>query len=287
MKAIELLKFGQEALRVSEIYEWDYDSRALLEWAAGITRTDLLLEPNMEVAEDKASLYKEYIGKRAMHEPLQYLMGECEFMGLPFEVNPSVLIPRQDTEVLVEWILDRERINWKQQLHILDVCTGSGCIAISLDILWKENGYSPLKTEALDISTKALETARKNNIKNNASVSFHHSNMFENITEKYDIIVSNPPYIPTKVVDGLMEEVVGHEPRLALDGMEDGLHFYRILAEEGKNHLVHGGRLYLEIGHDQGESVPALLKVHGFHNIEVKKDLAGNDRCVVAIFQKS
>lgn len=287
MKARDLLTFGQEALKESGIYEWDYDSRALLEWTCHISRTDLILEPDLSVSEELSSRYKTYIEKRASHEPLQYLMGECEFMGLPFYVDPSVLIPRQDTEVLVEWILDREKIHWQKEMQWLDVCTGSGCIAISLDVLWKENGYRPLQMSALDISADALNIAEKNNEANQANVLFLQSNMFENIKEQFDLIVSNPPYIPSKVVDELMEEVVGHEPRLALDGMEDGLHFYRILAKEGKKHLKEGGRLYLEIGHDQGVSVPDLLKEEGFSDIEVKKDLAGNDRCVVAIFHKS
>lgn len=287
MKARDLLTFGQERLKESEIYEWDYDSRVLLEWVCHISRTDLILEPNLSVSDELSSIYKSYIEKRASHEPLQYLMGECEFMGLPFYVNPSVLIPRQDTEVLVEWILDREKIHWQKEMKWLDVCTGSGCIAISLDVLWKENGYRPLHMNALDISPDALKTAQKNNNANQANVFFLQSNMFENVKEQFDLIVSNPPYIPSKVVDELMEEVVGHEPRLALDGMEDGLYFYRLLAKEGKKYLKEGGRLYLEIGHDQGVSVPDLLKAEGFSDIEVKKDLAGNDRCVVAIFHKS
>lgn len=287
MRAKDLLTFGQETLKLAGIYEWNYDSRALLEWVCHISRTDLLLEPDLNVSDEKALEYKSYIERRACHEPLQYLMGECEFMGLPFKVNPSVLIPRQDTEVLIEWIIDREKMNWQKFVKVLDVCTGSGCIAISLDVLWRENGYKPLKVDALDISKEALEVSRKNNELNHGNVSFFESNMFENVHDEYDIIVSNPPYIPTKVVDELMEEVVGHEPRLALDGMEDGLCFYKILAREGKKHLKDGGRLYLEIGHDQGESVPALLKEEGFMNMEVRKDLAGNDRCVVAIFQKS
>lgn len=287
MRARDLLTFGQEALKLTGIYEWDYDSRALLEWQCGITRTDLLLEPERTISEEQALAYKALIERRANHEPLQYIMGECEFMGLPFLVSEDVLIPRQDTEVLIEWILERERKEQKDSVNLLDVCTGSGCIAISLDILWKQYCNSSLQVSALDVSEKALCIAKKNKEKNDATVYFYHSDMFSQVTEQYDIVVSNPPYIPTKVVDELMEEVVGHEPRLALDGMEDGLHFYRILASEGKKHLKKGGRLYLEIGHDQGVTVPALLKEEGFQGIEVKKDLAGNDRCVVAIFQKS
>lgn len=287
MRARDLLTFGQEALKLTGIYEWDYDSRALLEWQCGVTRTDLLLEPERTISEEQALAYKALIERRANHEPLQYIMGECEFMGLPFLVSEDVLIPRQDTEVLIEWILEREKEEQKDSVTLLDVCTGSGCIAISLDVLWKQYCSSSLQVSALDVSEKALCIAEKNREKNGAAVHFYHSDMFSQVTDQYDIVVSNPPYIPTKVVDELMEEVVGHEPRLALDGMEDGLHFYRILATEGKKHLKEGGRLYLEIGHDQGMTVPALLKEEGFQGIEVKKDLAGNDRCVVAIFQKS
>ena len=285
VKTSELLQYGADVLKEAEIADWNYDSRVLLEWICQFSRMDLILYPSMEVEDGKVLEYKAYIKRRAEHEPLQYLMGEWEFMGLPFQVNPSVLIPRQDTEVLIEWILEREsREGNLSSKNILDVCTGSGCIAISLDVLWREKNLSPWKVEALDISTEALRTARANNELNHGRVLFHESNMFEHIEETYDVIVSNPPYIPTKVVDGLMAEVVRHEPRLALDGMEDGLHFYRILAHEGRQHLKPGGRLYLEIGHDQGQTVPEILEKEGFTEIEVRKDLAGLDRCVRAVF---
>ncbi len=290
VKASELLTYGADILKKANIPDWDYDSRFLLDWVCQVSRMDLLLDPYVMVEEEKSLQYRQYIEKRACHEPLQYLIGEWEFMGLPFKVNPSVLIPRQDTECLVEWILSRERNNMGEDefdhapIKILDVCTGSGCIAISLDCLWKEFCHSEKKVEALDISKEALKTASDNNELNHAQVMFRESNMFDNVKDKYDIIVSNPPYIPTQVVDGLMAEVVQNEPRLALDGKEDGLHFYRILAEKGRDYLKPGGRIYLEIGHDQGESVPKLLKESGFTLIEVRKDLAGHDRCIRAVF---
>lgn len=271
-----LLQYGREALQKENIMDWEYDSRILLEWVCDLSRMDFIMEPNRNVSEEKASVYQELIAKRASHEPLQYLMGECEFMGLPFFVNPNVLIPRQDTEVLVEWILEREK---EEGLKLLDVCAGSGCIGISLAALGHD-----MKVESLDISEGALLTAKKNAERNNVNINFFKSNMFENVEKTYDVIVSNPPYIPSAVVDGLMEEVRDHEPRLALDGEEDGLSFYRILAKESKKYLVPGGRLYLEIGHDQGQSVPELLREAGFMEIEVKKDLAGNDRAVAAVF---
>ena len=276
-KAAELLKYGQEQLKNAGIFDWDYDSRTLLKWICHISRMDLLINPDLMVKEDTARCYRKYIEKRAAHQPLQYLMGECEFMGLPFWVNPHVLIPRQDTETLVEWILEREK---KQTgLHILDVCTGSGCIAVSLAAL----GNHPY-VDAVDLSFNALSTAKKNAERNQVQVSFEQSDMFSQVKGIYDIIVSNPPYIPTEVMKELMPEVREHEPEMALDGKEDGLFFYRILARESRRHFKGKGRLYLEIGYDQGESVPALLQEAGFEEIEVKKDLAGNDRAVAAVF---
>jgi len=288
-KAYDLYKKGSDILKKADIPDWDYDSRAILEWVCGITRMDLLLEPDKKVKEEEKARYFSYINKRASHEPLQYLLGEWEFMGLPFKVNPSVLIPRQDTECLIEWILEQEMKSYsvlkeEREAVLLDVCTGSGCIAISLDIFLREQNQQSIRVEALDVSKEALETAKENNIMNHSEVVFFESNMFDNVENRYDIIVSNPPYIPSKVVDGLMAEVVRFEPRIALDGMEDGLHFYRILAKEGKNHLKTGGRLYLEIGHDQGISVPEILQKEGYDQVEVRKDLVGNNRCVRAVF---
>ena len=288
-QAMDLYKKGTAILADSKVPDWEYDARVLLEWTCGINRMDLILEPDKKIEDENGERFLSYIRKRAMHEPLQYLIGEWEFMGLPFKVNPSVLIPRQDTEVLIEWILEKERADslkdqGLKELHILDVCTGSGCIAISLDCLLKEQGNFIIHTEALDISEDALKTAQENNCLNQGSVQFMKSNMFQQVESTYDVIVSNPPYIPSTVVDGLMAEVVRFEPRIALDGMEDGLHFYRILAKEGKHHLKKGGRLYLEIGHDQGESVPGILRAEGFTQIEVRKDLAGHDRCIRAVF---
>lgn len=271
-----LLQYGRDELKKENIADWEYDSRILLEWVCNLSRMDFFMEPDKSVSEENVCIYKEMIAKRASHEPLQYLMGECEFMGLPFFVNPDVLIPRQDTEVLVEWILEREK---EEGLKLLDVCAGSGCVGISLAALGHD-----MEVESLDISEKALATARKNAERNQVKIHYFHSNMFENVEKNYDVIVSNPPYIPSAVVDGLMKEVREHEPRLALDGEEDGLFFYRILARESKEYLVPGGRLYLEIGHDQGQSVPELLSEAGFTQIEVRKDLAGNDRAIAAVF---
>lgn len=300
-KMSALLEEGRNRLKNAEIPDWDYDSRELLLWICNLTRMDFLMEPERLIDRKTAARYREYIQKRESHIPLQYLMGECEFMGLPFFVNENVLIPRQDTEVLIEWILERENGNRKGEKEhtykLLDVCTGSGCIAVSLAAflynrqklsITKKSIKKAIHIDALDISEPALIVAEKNAERNRVSqqpaIRFFQSNMFQNVEEQYDVIVSNPPYIPSAVVDGLMEEVKDHEPRIALDGTEDGLFFYRILAKESKNYLKPGGRLYLEIGHDQGVSVPRLLTEAGFIRIEVKKDLAGCDRAVAAVF---
>jgi release factor glutamine methyltransferase len=277
----DLLKTGQKRLKEADIPDAEYDSRELLFWVFQIDRMEYLMHPDRMVEKEQREQYLSYIEKRAEHMPLQYLMGECEFMGLPFTVNRHVLIPRQDTEVLVEWILEQEK---DQGVRILDMCTGSGCIAISLaKLLSPEHPVC-----ALDLSREALlvaeENAKKNFGENAASkVHFFQSDMFEKVEGAFDVIVSNPPYIPSEVVDGLSEEVRDHEPRLALDGTGDGLFFYRILAKEAMGHLLPGGRLYLEIGHDQGETVPELLAEAGFTQIEVRKDLAGHDRDVRAV----
>ena len=205
-------------------------------------------------------------------------------MGLEFFVDERVLIPRQDTEDLVELVL-KEHLEKKKK--ILDMCTGSGCIAISLA---KFGGYS--QVTAVDISEGALEVTGENARRLIPAVSFDRiqSNLYENeeeirkkAPEGYDVIVSNPPYIPTKVIEGLQPEVRDFEPKLALDGTEDGLYFYRILAQGELWFLKKGGSLYLEIGHDQGEAVSGLLKEAGYTKIRVVKDTPGLNRIVTAI----
>ncbi len=228
--------------------------------------------PFGEEEEKKVNSYFEAIQKRSEKIPLQYITGEQNFCGLDFYVNENVLIPRLDTEVLVEKILEYEEPGQR----VMDMCTGSGCIAITLQ---KLGGFQVM---AVDISEEALTLARKNAQRNQAQVTFFQSNMFEQLsnTSKVDVIVSNPPYIESKVVDELDDEVKKYEPRLALDGMEDGLHFYRILAREGKRFLNEGGRLYVEIGFDQAEAVKEIFGAQGFLDIQVYKDLAGLDRVV-------
>lgn len=275
----EVYTEGKNRLQKAGVQSYEFDARQLLFFVFSIDANQYLLNQSMPLSEEeekKVNSYFEAIQKRSEKIPLQYITGEQNFCGLDFYVNENVLIPRLDTEVLVEKILEYEEPGQR----VMDMCTGSGCIAITLQ---KLGGFQVM---AVDISEKALTLARKNAQRNQAQVTFFQSNMFEQLsnTSKVDVIVSNPPYIESKVVDELDDEVKKYEPRLALDGMEDGLHFYRILAREGKRFLNEGGRLYVEIGFDQAEAVKEIFGAQGFLDIQVYKDLAGLDR-VVAMHQ--
>lgn len=271
----EIYTEGKNRLQKAGVQSYEFDARQLLFFAFSIDANQYLLNQSMPLSreeEKKVNSYFEAIQKRSEKIPLQYITGEQNFCGLDFYVNENVLIPRLDTEVLVEKILEYEEPGQR----VMDMCTGSGCIAITLQ---KLGGFQVM---AVDISDEALTLARKNAQRNQAQVTFFQSNMFEQLsnTSKVDVIVSNPPYIESKVVDELDDEVKKYEPRLALDGMEDGLHFYRILAREGKRFLNEGGRLYVEIGFDQAEAVKEIFGAQGFLDIQVYKDLAGLDRVV-------
>ena len=271
----EVYTEGKNRLQKAGVQSYEFDARQLLFFVFSIDANQYLLNQSMpfgEEEEKKVNSYFEAIQKRSEKIPLQYITGEQNFCGLDFYVNENVLIPRLDTEILVEKILECEEPGQR----VMDMCTGSGCIAITLQ---KLGGFQVM---AVDISEEALTLARKNAQRNQAQVTFFQSNMFEQLsnTSKVDVIVSNPPYIESKVVDELDDEVKKYEPRLALDGMEDGLHFYRILAREGKRFLNEGGRLYVEIGFDQAEAVKEIFGAQGFLDIQVYKDLAGLDRVV-------
>lgn len=271
----EVYTEGKNRLQKAGVQSYEFDARQLLFFVFSIDANQYLLNQSMpfgEEEEKKVNSYFEAIQKRSEKIPLQYITGEQNFCGLDFYVNENVLIPRLDTEILVEKILEYEESGQR----VMDMCTGSGCIAITLQ---KLGGFQVM---AVDISEEALTLARKNAQRNQAQVTFFQSNMFEQLsnTSKVDVIVSNPPYIESKVVDELDDEVKKYEPRLALDGMEDGLHFYRILAREGKRFLNEGGRLYVEIGFDQAEAVKEIFGAQGFLDIQVYKDLAGLDRVV-------
>lgn len=261
-------------LKNAEIIENEIDSWLLAEDFLGVSRQDIFLEPNQSVSEEMAQKYSDMVEKRAAHIPLQHITGHQQFMDFDFIVNKNVLIPRPETELLVEQVVGFVK---DCPAKVLDMCTGSGCIAISVDKMCHK-----AEVTAVDISEKALKVAEENNLKNQSKVTFVKSDLFENIKEKYDVIISNPPYIPTGDIDTLMEEVRDHEPHLALDGSNDGLKFYRKICKQSADYLKEKGKIFLEIGYNQGETVLNLLKENGFINIKVLKDLSGNDRMVIA-----
>ena len=279
-----LVREAAERLSRCGIEEAALDARLLLEYAAGITAQDYMLDPFRELTEEKVLAYREAVEKRAARIPLQHITGVQEFMGYPFKVNEHVLIPRQDTETVVECALEK----LERGMEVLDLCTGSGCIAASLYLIGRKQGKisSESRFDAADISEEALETARENCQTLGAQVRLIHSDLFERIEGSYDMIVSNPPYIRRDVIEELQAEVRLHDPYIALDGHEDGLHFYRRIAAGAGSYLKQGGWLILEIGHDQREEVSRLLREAGFTCVQGKKDLAGLDRVVMGMYNK-
>lgn len=268
----ELLGQAQALLRQSGINDADIDAWYLLEYVFGIKRAQYYLLSNEQAPEEAAREYLKLAKKRAMHIPLQYITGTQEFMGLVFEVNEDVLIPRQDTELLVEEVL-----KVSDGKEVLDMCCGSGCIIISLAKLGRLK-----KAAAADISEKALAVAKKNAARHQVNVEFINSDLFGSVKGSYDIIVSNPPYIPTSDIEKLMPEVKEYEPRLALDGMVDGLEFYRRIVDDSRKHLNRDGYIFFEIGYNQAEAVSQILSDAGFCDITVRKDLSRHDRIVSA-----
>lgn len=278
----ELYRAGKKILEQADIGEAALDARLLLESVCRTNRNDLLVHGDREVEPEKEKKYLAFIEKRASHMPLQYITGVQEFMGLEFTVNEKVLIPRQDTEILVEEVL--------RDLHdgsrILDMCTGSGCILISL--LHYSNDC---QGTGADISGDALCVARENAArilackKDDTVARFVESDLFEQVEGRFDILISNPPYIRSAVIPELAEEVRGHEPILALDGAEDGLLFYRRIIKQGKEHLCGGGRLFFEIGYDQGVAVKGMMEEAGYVDVRIVKDFSGLDRVVYGRYE--
>ena len=281
----KLLAQATDRLIMAGVTDAQLDAWYLLEDTFGISRADYFLKKR-ECPELIPGCWEDRLKLRCDRMPLAYVLGYTEFMGLRFHVEPGVLVPRQDTETLVEWVLKAEgEANAEisaRTLSLLDMCTGSGCIGLSLA---KLGGYSVTLS---DLSPRAIHVSRINRggLDLEEQVEICHGDLFDALPEgkRFDVIVSNPPYIETAVIEDLQEEVRDHEPRMALDGMEDGLFFYRKLAKEAPQWLTPGGRIYLEIGYDQGESVPALLQAAGFVDVTVKKDLAGNDRVVRGVY---
>lgn len=277
----DLLREGAEILSRAQVPDGELDARRLLLEAFHMDQVHFLMERMKPAEEPEArNAYRQMIRRRAEREPLQYILGCQEFMGLEFEVNRHVLIPRQDTETLVELVLKEQQDKRKT---VVDLCTGSGCIAISLAAI---GGYASVT--ATDLSPEALQVAERNAGRLlegwHSRFTLRQGDLFDALEPgaRYDILVSNPPYIPEDVIGGLQPEVRDYEPILALNGSADGLEFYRRIAEEGKQWLNPGGAVYLEIGFDQGKAVSSLLRNHDFQNIEVFKDLPGHDRAVRA-----
>ena len=268
----KLLQTAREILKQQKIADADVDAWYLLANVFNMKRTDLLLHGEEPASEEGSNRYIEFVRQRAGHIPLQHLTGSQEFMGLEFDVTEDVLIPRQDTEVLVEEVL-----KICSDKKVLDMCTGSGCIIISLSKLAKLQ-----KATGVDLSVKALMIAKKNANKHMVEIEFLQSDLFDLVEESYDVIVSNPPYIPTGEIESLMPEVKLHEPLTALDGSADGLLFYRKITSASRIHLNKGGFLFFEIGHNQGEEVKQILQEEGFTEVTIKKDLSKRDRVVFA-----
>ncbi len=310
MNIRDALKRGCEVLDGAGSESPRLDAQVLLLAVLREERTVLVSHPERELASQEEQLYKQYISERALGKPVSYITGVKEFMGLEFAVNEAVLIPRPETELLVEEaVKELEAISREAEAvpRVLDLCTGSGAIAVSI-----KHFVPKAEVTATDLSEEALKVARENAERlTEGGIRFLQGDLFEALSVRcadsspgggarlaspsgrgvtegdgegrfFNLIVSNPPYIPAGVIDGLMPDVKDFEPRLALDGGTDGLDIYRRLIPQAAEHLAPGGVLLLEIGFDQGETVPDLCRQAGLGNIAVLKDLAGLDRVVRA-----
>lgn len=271
MQYQEIYRQGMTALEKAGIAEAALDARLLLEEVCGTDRTTLYAHGEKELTEAEKTQYMQWIQDRADRVPLQHILGKTEFMGLDFLVNEHVLCPRPDTEVLVEEVLK----HLHDGMRILDIGTGSGCILLSL--LHYSNDCQGV---GADISKEALQIARENGRRLGEQADFIESDLFEKVEGKFEIIVSNPPYIRRDELAGLMPEVRDHEPGKALDGGVDGLFFYREITKKAKEHLPGGGMLFYEIGCEQGPAVKKIMEDSGFREVEIVKDFSGLDRVV-------
>ena len=267
----EAVEFGTKCLTDAGVPDAALDAWYLLQMVCKIERSYYYVHGEEDITQDAQKEYEIAVQKRAEHIPLQYIIGEQEFMGLRFKVNSNVLIPRQDTETLVEQVLKIV----KPGMKVLDLCTGSGRVLISV-----LKNAPELTGMGSDISKTALLVAKENAKLHEVDAEWVRSDLFDNITETFDVIMANPPYIPTGEILSLMPEVRDFEPENALDGGADGLDFYRKIAGQVKDYLNPGGYVYMEIGYDQGEAVSELMRNAGFTEVEVIKDLARNDRVV-------
>lgn len=271
MNYTEAFLMGMQRLKEAQLEEAQLDARLLLEEICGTDHNTLLCHGDREVSEKEEEQYRKTIEQRAQHVPLQHILGYQDFMGLRFHVNEHVLIPRQDTEILVE-----EAMRYLHDgMRILDLCTGSGCILLSL--LHYSNDC---EGTGVDISKEALQVAALNAELLGIKADFLKSDLYEKVTGKFDLLVSNPPYIERKAIPTLMEEVREYDPYIALDGGEDGLDFYRRIIGGAQDYLKRGGQILMEIGSGQAKAVSELLREAGFKEIDVCRDFAGLDRVV-------
>lgn len=277
MQIKDALKNAKDILDNCNIKDSSRNARVLLAFVLNKEKEYLMIHENDEISDNVYDVYVKKIERLKNYEPIQYILENQEFMGFNFYVDKNVLIPQPDTENLVEEVINIVQNNNLKQPKILDLCTGSGAIAISLAKLVKNS-----IVYGSDISKEALKIAEDNSISNQANVLYMKSDMFKSIFKefRFNIIVSNPPYIETETIKTLDKEVQ-NEPHLALDGGEDGLKFYREIAKNAKCYLEKGGFLALEIGYNQKEAVEEILKTNGYINIYSKKDLSGNDRVII------
>ena len=290
MKIKELRKIGREKLK-NDVEDYMYKVDILLEYILNIDKPRLIRNLDQEVTKEKCIEFESAVKDLLCGKPIQYITNNQEFMKLNFFVDENVLIPQPDTEILVEQVFKVIKNNYlkEEKLKILDLCTGSGAIAISLEKylnLDKQLDNANIEIYASDISESALKIAEKNAkaINQNISIKFILSDMFKNINKKFDIIVSNPPYIETDTIKTLSKEVQS-EPLIALDGGKDGLDFYRTIVSESYNYLAHNGTILVEIGYNQKEKVTNIFKKSGkYKTIECIKDLSSNDRVIVATY---
>ena len=280
-----LMKEELERLTQADIPEADSDIRLFAMDVAGCTYSTLILRMAEDATEEQAQKLHAYVTERMTHKPCQYILGTQEFMGMEFATAPEVLIPRPETELLVEQACERlkkliekkRKQTGDRELRVLDMCCGSGCIGISLAKL-----VPAVAVDLADISDAAITLTKKNRERLQADCTVIQTDLFAQIEEKYDMIISNPPYIRTDEIPKLMAEVRDFEPHLALDGKEDGLYFYDKIIREAREYLYEDGYILFEIGQDQLDAVRGFLVENGYVDIEGMKDYAGLDRIVTA-----
>ncbi|OPX28984.1 MAG: protein-(glutamine-N5) methyltransferase, release factor-specific [Candidatus Cloacimonas sp. 4484_143] len=271
MKVFEIINWSEMQLKLAGIENPSLNAGLIISFFLGINRLELNLHADSDISQQHQILIQKAVARNSKREPIQYILGETDFYGLKIKVDKSVLIPRPETEYLVEKIInDNEKPD-----SILEIGTGSGCIAIAL-----KKHFSNSKIVATDISETALETAAINSEINDVIINFLQSDLFENVSGKFDIIVSNPPYIPKQEFEILPKQILEFEPENALLAADDGLYFYRAILEQAKKFLTKNGEIYFEIGHDQGNMINDFALNTGFNEIEIVKDLNGFDRIV-------